>query len=455
MTRHVLYAPRNISGQATEYAKAVRPFDWVGEVWSLGAPAHGFQVDRVLDRERLLTDPEQRWQLLRETVERFDLFHFQYGRSLLSGLDPVLPRLWDIPLLASLGRPVVMHFRGSDIRLPSLHRSLEQDSYLRGVDDPAREEQIRDLVEICRRYCSVLAVSTPGLLDHVPDAVWVPHIVDLKTFVAQPRAEGDRRLVVAHIPSNRIAKASDDVELQLRPLVTRGLIDLRVRSGLSRAQIVQVMATADIVVDSLTIGDHGLTSVEAMASGAIAIAHIRQGNRDRNPGVPVVEATPSSLATVVTELAHDHDRRRELAATGRQWVEQRHSATAVAPQLVDLYDEPVPSPRAHPDWPHGDLGRRIQQLELALSDRRGRVNQLLEGIGQPHASLPRFASDRLQRRIRELEDALAVANPEHVLLEDVLKDRVRERVDLTTWVKGRPRLHRLARRAEKLLRKVV
>ena len=134
MTTRVLYAPRNISGQATEYVHAVRPYGFDGEVWSYGETAYDFPADRVVDTERLLTDPRARWDLFDEAVRSFDVFHLIYSRSLLDPLGHVLPELWDVPLLKSLGKRVVMHFRGSDVRRPSVHVEKEPDSYLRGAD---------------------------------------------------------------------------------------------------------------------------------------------------------------------------------------------------------------------------------------------------------------------------------------------------------------------------------
>jgi hypothetical protein len=86
----------------------------------------GFDADRVLEKSRLVGDPQYRWSVLEEAVRRFDTFHFQYSRSLLFPPEAGLPDLWALPLLKSLGKRVFMHFRGSDVRLRSVHLARER-----------------------------------------------------------------------------------------------------------------------------------------------------------------------------------------------------------------------------------------------------------------------------------------------------------------------------------------
>ena len=146
------------------------------------------------------------------------------------------------------------------------------------------------------------------------------------------------------MPSRRATKGSDLVDAALRPLHDEGVIVYRPLSGLTRDQVKAEFAKADLVVDSLTIGDHGVVSCEAMASGAIAIAHIHERVRAREamPGapsqqVPIVEATGATLAEVVRKLAADPAERTRLRAEGLTWVTQRHDSKVVAAQLLAAY----------------------------------------------------------------------------------------------------------------------
>lgn len=386
----VLYAPRNISGQASEYVAGIRAHGWDGEVWSYGPPAFGFHADKVVDKGRWITDAGYRWDIFDDAVRRFDVFHFQYASSLLIPRGQVAPDLWDIVFLKSLGKKVFMHFRGSDVRLRSVHLAREPDSYFRSADLPCDEPRILGKIEICRRFCDDLFVSTPGLLDYVPDATWVPHALDPASWDC--RRPPERPVpVVLHIPSRRGTKSSDRVDDVLSRLHGEGVIVYRALHGLTRGELQAAIQDGDIVVDSIGIGDHGLISVEAMAAGAIAVAHVHERARARNPGVPVVEATAATLRAVIARLAADPDERQRLREVGRAWVRARHDRAQIGRMLVDRYERPARDPDlSYPQWPRSETRDRVLELERALERERGATT-----------AAPRADSRSLKKRLRE------------------------------------------------------
>jgi len=371
----VLFAPRNIAGQAELYASSLRQLGHHAEVWSFGAPAFGFGADRVVDVKRLRADAAYRWELLDDAVRGFDIFHFQYGRSLLLPDLPSFPPLADLPLLASLDKKLIMNFRGSDVRLRSVHMAREPDSYMKDPTVVCDEERILADVSVSRRYCDAMLVSTPGLLDYVPDALWFPHVVDVSFWDSGGRTE---RAVprVGHLPSRRSTKSSDIVGTVCRSLEDRGLIEYVELSGLGRDEVRAAFAEIDIMVDSLAIGDHGLVSVEAMASGAIAVAHIHPRNRDRNPGVPVVEATIHDLGQVLERLASNPSERREIRERSVEWVRKNHSVERAGPLLEDLYRRPPVRPDlSDPAFPIVADSARVRELEAEVEQLRASVAQ--------------------------------------------------------------------------------
>ncbi len=448
----ILYAPRNISGQAQEMAEAARRYGHEAEVWSFGPPALGFSVDRVFDKDRLLTHPDYRWSMFDDAVRRFDVFHFIYGRSLLDPVDPVLPQLWDLPILKFLGKRVLMHFRGSDVRLPSIHQQREADSYFNDATAAVDEDAIRTRVSIARRHCDALLVSTPGLFDYVPDALLVGHALDPEQWFRQRGPEPGIPTVV-HIPTNPQIKGTPAVETALRPLAESGVVTYRRLENLSRPELRDALRQADVVVDSLRIGDHGLISVEAMAAGCIPLAHIHPRNRERNPGVPVVEVEPATLRRVVEELAADPGRRSELRRAGLDWVEHHHSRQAIGALLDGLYRRPVAEPVMHrPDWPVETGPHRIMELERELERLTTDGHELFAGWVPPARHNPAFLLDRLIARIRELEQTVQdlggeIADP----IDGRSIGRPSGRGSIRRLVRNTPTLHLLVRRLNNLM----
>ena len=313
-----------------------------------------------------------------------------------------MPELWDLPLLRSLGKRVYMHWHGSDVRLPSVHAEREPDSYLAGsAGAKVDEDAIRARVSIARRFCDAVFVSTAGLPDYVPDAELVPLALDVAAWRTERGAEPALPVVV-HIPSRRSTKGSDLADSALRPLHDEGVIVYRPLSGLTREQVKAEFARADVVVDSLTIGDHGLVSCEAMASGAIAVAHVHDRVRAREamPGAaveqgPIVEATGATLAEVIRKLAADPAERARIRETGLKWVAQRHDSAVVAQQLLDAYTRPrgrIVS--AYPDWPESVGQKRVTALETEVE----RLRTLLGPGPVEGAAPPLTRRDQLEAR---------------------------------------------------------
>jgi hypothetical protein len=141
-----------------------------------------------------------------------------------------------------------------------------------------------------------------------------------------------------------------------------------------------------------------------MAAACVAIAHIHPRNRDRNPGVPVVEATGETLAGVVSDLASSPDRRGEIRRAGIAWVDTHHSYEAVGSLLDALYRRPPAQPQLHrPDWPIEAGPRRIAVLEEELERLETRGHELFAGWVPPAGRAPLSLTDRLTARIRHLE----------------------------------------------------
>ena len=399
MRPRVLFAPRNIAGQGTEYQRALEPYGYEAEVWSYNNPPFGFSADRIVMEAELMANPMTRWNLFNEAVEHFDIFHFQFSRSLMP-VGRELPMLWDLPLLNSLGKTLVMHFRGTDVRRRSRHIAANPYSYFNTGGPSVPEQRIEAVLDICRMHCHELLVSTPGLLDDVPESTWLPHMIEVDEWYAERGVE-PRVPIVLHVPSRRSTKGSNVVDRLAGAAHNSGEIKFVSAAALSRLELRQALQRADIVVDSLGIGDYGLLSVEAMAAGAIAVAHVDPRNRERNPGVPVVEATAETLGQVLSDLARDVERRADIRRLSGEFVRRVHNLEAGGRALAQVYDRAgarrvhLRLSNEHPSWSsaadRSDLVKaniRIRQLERKLDRSRLALN-----------SIDRVAP-RLIRRIR-------------------------------------------------------
>jgi glycosyltransferase involved in cell wall biosynthesis len=101
-------------------------------------------------------------------------------------------------------------------------------------------------------------------------------------------------------------------------------------------------ARADIVVDQLNAGWHGVFALESMALGKPVVAHLKPDVVERSAAgygvrLPIVPATPETLVDALRPLVEQPALRREIGARSRAYVEQVHDIDRIADRLIDLY----------------------------------------------------------------------------------------------------------------------
>src|SRR5262249_39582370 len=197
--------------------------------------------------------------------------------------------------------------------------------------------------------------STLDLAESVPDGIHLPLAIEAARWEAASAAAPlpdraqrngvDRRVVIAHAPTNRLIKGTRHVEAAFEAL--RGefpLLELRLFDHHPWAEMPGLLSQCDILVDQVMMGWYGLLAIEGMAEGRAVIAYIRDDLRARYPDLPVVSAEPATLAAVLRDLIRDPARREALGAAGVAFARARHDGRTVARTLLGHYGEVLGRP---------------------------------------------------------------------------------------------------------------
>lgn len=253
----------------------------------------------------------------------------------------------EIAELRRSGLAVALVFHGSDIRLPSRHMSATPWSpFAAGLSSlrEGHERRAARLAAYVRRSGIPAFYSTPDLSADVPGGTWLPVVVDPARWSAdRPALDGSRLPIVAHAPSNAAMKGSDVVDPILARLADEGLLEYRRVASVRSSEMPALYGSVDVVLDQFRLGSYGVAAVEAMAAGRVVLGHVTQGVRAtilRETGreLPIVEADPGSLESVLREALANLDSVRALAADGPAFVadihDGRRSAAALAPFLL-------------------------------------------------------------------------------------------------------------------------
>lgn len=303
----VTHCPVNIAGIPWENVQALRRkgIDARLVVFERGTLHH--EADLSLDRHGPLPQKlAQQFAAFARLAPQTDIFHFYFGLTLI-------PKSLQFPLLRALRKKSVFHYLGSDIR---------------GKTPAELAYGKRAGAEIIGSYAATR---------WVPDAHVIPPGLDLRPFTPVPPSDNPRPLVV-HAPSNREKKGTRFVIEACEQLD----VDLDIVEGVPHDVARERYARADIVVDQLNAGWHGVFALESMALGKPVVAHIDARTAERSErgfGVrlPIVPATKETLTAALQPLVEQPALRREIGAQSRAYVEQVHDIDRVADRLLDVY----------------------------------------------------------------------------------------------------------------------
>ena len=192
------------------------------------------------------------------------------------------------PLLRALRKKSVFHYLGSDIR----GKTPAELAYGKRAD-----------AEIVGSYDAIR---------WVPEAHVIPPGLDLRPFTPVPPSDAARPLVV-HAPSNREKKGTRFVIEACEQLP----VELDIVEGVPHEEARARYARADIVVDQLNAGWHGVFALEAMALGKPVVTHLKPDVVERSAAgygvrLPIVPATKETLADALRPLVEEPALRREV-----------------------------------------------------------------------------------------------------------------------------------------------
>ncbi|MBZ2196448.1 hypothetical protein [Occultella gossypii] len=243
-------------------------------------------------------------------------------------------------LLRDRGVHIATICHGSDIRLPSRHiQENPWSPFL--VPGYRKTKELEVLARLnARRLAELEApvfVSTPDLLDDLPSATWCPVVVEPRRWRAE-RPATHALPVVVHAPSRAEVKGTDLIEPTLEQLHAEGIIEYRRITKIPSAKMPAVYQAADIVLDQFRIGSYGVAACEAMAAGCVVLGNIRDSVREhvaQSTGldVPIVQADPDTLSTVLRDLLDAREGWPTVAADGVNFVDQVHDGTRSAEVL--------------------------------------------------------------------------------------------------------------------------
>ena len=236
----------------------------------------------------------------------------------------------EIAVFAKAGLYCAVVSHGSDTRIPSNHIiKYPHSPFPEAPTDVVEtlENRAQQLVSIYSKLDVPVFVSTPDLLDDLPNGIWLPVVVDPAQwetgFVARTG-----KLKVLYAPSKSWIKGGPKVDDVLQGMSERDLIEYLRITSVPADDMPTLVKSADIVIDQFAIGAYGAMAVQAMAAGKVVIGHVAPWVRSRIPGeVPIVDSSIEELEKVIVGISADESAREEIGIKGKQFVAKFHNGS--------------------------------------------------------------------------------------------------------------------------------
>ncbi|GIQ68489.1 glycosyltransferase family 4 protein [Xylanibacillus composti] len=295
--------------------------------------SYEFKPDVCLHLERYAAKqrPAIAQRYMNKVLDRYDIFHFHFSSTFL-------PDNSDLKLLTSMGKKVIIHHRGSEVRRLSIAKKL--NPYARVKPRWTDERILADLKRISESASHAI-IPYYELLPYIKPFYkyihFLPNAVDLNAIQpAYPSGTGPVRIV--HAPTNQYVKGTEFIEAAIAQLKREGLdFQFTLIQKMPHDKAKAAYQQADLVIDQLHIGDYGMVSIEAMAMGKAVVCYMRKDLIPKYPGLPIVSANPDTLTDTLRHLLRKPHLLRKLGKQGRAYAQQHHNLITAADKLIRIY----------------------------------------------------------------------------------------------------------------------
>jgi len=206
-----------------------------------------------------------------KVVAKYEIVHCHFGMSFsVTG--------WDLAILKRMGRKIVVHYRGCEVRDPEKLRARSPELNICQQCDynglVCREGKPR--VARAEKYGDLFLVTTPDMKDFVPGAIHFPFFApDLPEVRERTRAVG-RPFKIVHVTNHPGIEGTPLIERAIESLKRQGFaIDFVFLRGVPPERVIEEMRDADLSIGKMKMGYYANAQIESMALGVPTITWVR------------------------------------------------------------------------------------------------------------------------------------------------------------------------------------
>ena len=252
----------------------------------------------------------------------------------------------DLRVLQRMGKIVVAHYRGCDLRCRSINMAknpglnvCQECSYPVGSCDTDYQ---RGKIATSRAHSDIRFVTTPDLLDFDDGAEHLPFIapyaIDFSAIEPAPRPPGVFRVVTSsnHPALDGVRFVRDAVERLAAEGVRIELVEVYRQSFY---EALSIYKSADVYCGKLRMGYYNNANIESLMLGVPNMCYVRDEYLDRIPDSPIIVARPDNVYEQLREWVAKPEELKRVGARGPDFVKRHHHADELMTHMILRYNQ--------------------------------------------------------------------------------------------------------------------
>ncbi len=287
----------------------------------------------------------KRWWFFRKALKEYDVFHFNFGHSIIDYPYMNLNFL-DFPILKRMKKKIVISFQGNDARQKDIYmKKFGQKEIFAPytLSDKYYDYIKRNRIKKIAKYADFIFALNPDIMHVLPRKTqFLPYAVNdfaNKTI----KKKQSRKITIVHAPSDRRIKGTAIVVQIVEKLAKKYPIDFKLVENVIHAKAMKIYSQADIAVDQLYLGWYGGFAAELMMQGVPTVSYLREEDLEKfipfRKEIPIVNANPDNLSEVLVNLIENPSLRKKIGYLSKLYARKYHAPIKIARKMQKIYSE--------------------------------------------------------------------------------------------------------------------
>jgi glycosyltransferase involved in cell wall biosynthesis len=250
---------------------------------------------------------------------------------------------WELPALKKTGTKIAIHYRGCDIRDPDLYKKNQKEWTACGeCEYPEKYCKNRlkiKKIRLAEKCGDIFFVTTPDLLDFVPNAVYLPFFLPLfQPDEIDAKRASNSKFEIVHATNHEGIDGTKYLINAAKKLNADGFdVCLNIIKRMPYRETLSYYKGADMSAGKLNMGFYANSQIESMLMGTATACWIREDLKKYLCGMEIIEINPDTVYSTLKTLLTNLEKTKEIAFRQQEEVKSVHNNQILVKNLVELY----------------------------------------------------------------------------------------------------------------------